>query len=77
MWTMSVGERISELRVARGMTQAELAEVAGITKQGISKIEGGDDPSLATLRLIAQALEAPDLLPKPEADAMRRATRAR
>jgi transcriptional regulator with XRE-family HTH domain len=69
---MSVGERISARRTELRMTQLELAEKTGLTKQGISKIEGGGDASLATLRKLAKVLDDPNLLPKPEADEMRR-----
>jgi transcriptional regulator with XRE-family HTH domain len=36
-----MGERIRQLRVARGMTQAQLAEKCGVTKSAVSQWESG------------------------------------
>ncbi|WP_432563602.1 helix-turn-helix domain-containing protein [Kineococcus sp. SYSU DK003] len=54
------GFRIRELRVARGLTIAALAEAAGVSAALISQVERGlADPSLATLRQVARALSVP------------------
>lgn len=37
-----MGNRIKELRVARGLTQPQLAKLAGTTKNQLAKLEGGD-----------------------------------
>ncbi|HEV7246585.1 MAG TPA: helix-turn-helix domain-containing protein [Shinella sp.] len=50
-----------QIRAARsmlGMTQAELAKVAGISTTGLNNIERGNaDPKASTLRAIQSALE--------------------
>ena len=38
---MSFGERIKQLRLTKGMLQADLAKAIGTTKQNISQIEAG------------------------------------
>lgn len=38
---MSVGERISELRKSRNMSQTELAKAMDISRQAVSKWESG------------------------------------
>ena len=63
-----VGERLEELRVARGWTQMQLAERAGLTDSAISMIENGVRwPRQDTLRKLATALgcEVADLLQVP------------
>jgi transcriptional regulator with XRE-family HTH domain len=53
-----VRRRIRELRRARGLTQEELCESAGISIDAISRIEGGSRaPTLPTLERIARALQ--------------------
>ncbi len=57
--------KITRVRKAKGITQAELAERCGTTQQQIARIENGSvDPRLSTLRRVADALdcELPDLL---------------
>lgn len=55
---MTLGERIRELRKARGMTQQELAQRLHTTKQTIGKYEQGIVTNLPLLRIdeLAQAL---------------------
>jgi DNA-binding XRE family transcriptional regulator len=50
--------RLKALREATGMTQAALAEAAGLHLSVVFKIEQGirDDPSWATVRALAKAL---------------------
>ncbi len=38
-----LGRRIAELRVARGMTQAQLAERAEVTNKYIQRVEAGQE----------------------------------
>jgi molybdate-binding protein/transcriptional regulator with XRE-family HTH domain len=53
------GNRVKELREARGWSQAELAERTGISRTGVSAIEGGRSaPSVAAALAIASALQA-------------------
>ena len=56
---MSIGEKIRELRVAKLMTQAELAGTQ-ITRNMLSCIENGSaNPSLSTVLYIAGRLNVP------------------
>ncbi|MCD6404787.1 MAG: ImmA/IrrE family metallo-endopeptidase [Planctomycetes bacterium] len=54
---MSVGERLRQVRKARGLTLEKLGSQVGVTKQAISKYEKGlDMPGSNVLRRLAQAL---------------------
>jgi predicted transcriptional regulator len=56
---MITPQQIRGARAMLGLTQAELAERAGISKTGLNNIEsGGTDPKASTLRAIKAALEA-------------------
>ena len=62
---MTTGDRIREVREARGMTQQELALACGYTSRStINKIEkGAYETRLSTLQKIAKALNCdPDYL---------------
>jgi len=52
-----VGERIREVRLARGLTQGDLAERCGTSIAAISHIERGTKVPTTTLVRIADALE--------------------
>ena len=59
MKTADLGQQIKALRTKRSMTQAELAERAGVGWSLIAKVEGGKRmPSMSTLERIAAALGA-------------------
>jgi len=52
-----IGARIAELRRERGMSQAQLAEAAGLRQSNVSRIEAGKyATTLDILTNIAQAL---------------------
>lgn len=52
-----IGDRIRELRMARGMSQAELAERIGKRRSAIGNYESGArEPDLDTLDRLAEAL---------------------
>ena len=54
---MTIGERICEYRKRRGLTQAELAEILGITDKAVSKWERGiSSPDVSILSKLASAL---------------------
>lgn len=56
----SLGRRIGDLRYARGLTQAQIAESTGRSVQFIGNIErGASAPSVETIYLIAIALDIP------------------
>ncbi len=51
------GQKLRELREAAGLTQAELAERAGMNPFGVAKLEQGQrEPSWATVLALAGAL---------------------
>jgi transcriptional regulator with XRE-family HTH domain len=51
------GERLREARHKAGLTQAALAEAAGLTQQYVAKIEAGQiNPTLATMVAVARVL---------------------
>ncbi len=53
----SIGARIRQLREAAGLTQEELAAVAGIARVTLVRVEGGDQsPRYETLTSLAKAL---------------------
>jgi transcriptional regulator with XRE-family HTH domain len=68
-----LGERIERHRIEAGLTQAELAERAGIGKRTLERIEAGRGAELVTLIRILRSLNAlegfdrllPDLPPSP------------
>ncbi|MDG5490600.1 helix-turn-helix domain-containing protein [Psychroserpens sp. SPM9] len=51
------GKRIRSLRKDRGLSQSELGAKADMEKSAIQRIERGYNPTLKTLRKIAQGLE--------------------
>ena len=54
---MSLGRRIKETREAKGLSQADLAERAGVSQQMISKLERGKAARSGDLVSIAAALD--------------------
>jgi transcriptional regulator with XRE-family HTH domain len=55
-----VGERLNEFRTSVDLTVAELAEMAGVSKGMLSKIENSQaSPSLQTLAKLSKALHVP------------------
>jgi transcriptional regulator with XRE-family HTH domain len=55
--TITVGEKIRVFRVAKGMTQQELADASGVAYQNISQYERGvRTPKMSMVRKIAAAL---------------------
>jgi len=71
-----IGERLAALRRARGLTQTEAAERAGLSRNTLYRAEQGDNPTLHTvIRLLRTygrlpALEA--FIPEPEISPMAR-----
>jgi putative transcriptional regulator len=60
-----LGKRISRLRREKGLTQAQLSDLAEMEESAIRRVElGGTNPTLKTLLRIARGLETPikDLL---------------
>ena len=53
-----MGRRLKKLREDRDMSRAQLAELAGITREYVRRVEGGvQDPTVGTLQKIARALK--------------------
>ena len=53
------GYQIAQLRIQRGLTQAQLAEMVGTRQPSIARLENGNSiPSLSFLKRIADALDA-------------------
>jgi len=52
----TLGERISSTRLNRNLSQAELANKAGITRRALQKIESGNDFKMVTLIKILRSL---------------------
>ena len=53
---LHMGRKIERVRRLRGMTQTELGEVLGITKQGVSKMEQTEQLDDERLKSVADAL---------------------
>lgn len=57
---MSVAERLTELRKEKGLTQAELAELADVSRQAVSKWETGEKiPSSEKLIRLSEIFAVP------------------
>ncbi|WP_069769864.1 helix-turn-helix transcriptional regulator [Streptomyces sp. LUP30] len=56
----AIGDRIRDLRRARRLSQEKLAEIAGLDRQSVNRIEQGHQAALLDnlIRILA-ALEAP------------------
>jgi transcriptional regulator with XRE-family HTH domain len=53
-------ERLKEARLRRLLTQAELAERAGMTESTVNRIEQGlQTPRISSIRKLAHALDVP------------------
>jgi putative transcriptional regulator len=56
MEEIEIGNRLKLARVEKGLTQAELADLAGVTRQTIGLIEGGRyNPTLKLCLILARA----------------------
>ena len=53
------GYQIARLRIQRGLTQAQLAELVGTRQPSIARLESGQShPSLSFLQRVAEVLQA-------------------
>ena len=69
-----LGERLSRSRLGRNMTQAELADEAGVSKRTIERMEKGESVQLTSFVRILRALDLADkidvLIPEPSLSPM-------
>jgi transcriptional regulator with XRE-family HTH domain len=57
--SMEPGYQIARLRIQRGLTQAQLAELVGTRQPSIARLESGQShPSLSFLQRVAGVLQA-------------------
>ena len=54
---MSLMSELEAVRRKSGMTQADLAQAAGVSRMTVSRIEAGFDPRLSTLYELIRALD--------------------
>jgi transcriptional regulator with XRE-family HTH domain len=53
-----VGERLKALRIRRALTQEELAQRAGLSKNAVNRLEVDKaEPRMSSLRKLAKALD--------------------
>jgi transcriptional regulator with XRE-family HTH domain len=52
-----IGDRLERRRIEAGLTQAQLAEEAGVSKRTVERIEGGDSTDLVMLLRILRVLK--------------------
>lgn len=57
MTPREMGPRLKQIRAAKQLSQAALAQRAGLSREYVLRLEAGQqDPSLSTLTALAQAL---------------------
>ncbi len=59
-----VGAQARDYRIRKGLEQAEVAEIAGVSERTVRDLEQGAGSSLATLLRVMKALETLDNLDK-------------
>jgi DNA-binding XRE family transcriptional regulator len=59
---ISLLNELEAVRIQTGMTQADLASAAGVSRMTVSRIEAGYDPRLSTLYELIRALDMDVLL---------------
>jgi len=52
----ALGQRLAAVRIARQMTQAKLAEEAGLSKRTVERMEAGDSSQLSSLIRVLRVL---------------------
>jgi transcriptional regulator with XRE-family HTH domain len=52
----ALGERLTQLRITHGMTQAGLADAAGVAKRTVERVESGESVQLLTLVRLCRVL---------------------
>jgi transcriptional regulator with XRE-family HTH domain len=59
-WEAILGDQIRQVRIARNLDQAQLAELADVSVGAVSNLERGKGSSLRTLISVLRALERTD-----------------
>ncbi|MEL7601429.1 MAG: helix-turn-helix transcriptional regulator [Proteiniphilum sp.] len=54
--TLHIGRKIERIRRLRGMTQSDLGDILGVTKQAVSKMEQTEQMEDGKIKQIAEAL---------------------
>ena len=74
LYALDLGQRVKVLRCMRGLTQARLAEISGVSRSLISNLERNDyngsrsaDPTISTVYRLAAALYVPPAVLLPSA----------
>ncbi|WP_440903371.1 helix-turn-helix domain-containing protein [Catenovulum sp. SX2] len=64
---MQINQTIKHLRQQKGWTQAQLAEISGLSERTIQRLENGGEPSTESLTALAAVFETSlqDLKPQP------------
>lgn len=57
---MGQDKTVRGLREARGLTQRDVAQEAGIGERSVRRLECGDMPNVSTLRAVAKVLRVPE-----------------
>jgi len=65
---------VRKLRLKRGWSQSQLAEMAGVTSRTIQRIEQGHRPSMETCKALASVFEVDLSLLQPEDEQMQNET---
>ena len=61
-WEAAIGEQFRSLRLARGLDQAQLATLAGVSLGSVKSLEQGRGSTLKTIVRLARALDREDWL---------------
>lgn len=71
---IELGQRVAQLRLARNLTQAELAQQAGVSKHTVERLEAGESLQLTNLIRLCRALDLLEgfdaLIPAPKLSPM-------
>ncbi len=69
-----LGQRITQLRLARNLTQADIAQQAGVSKHTVERLEAGESLQLTNFIRLCRALELIEgfdlLIPTPKLSPM-------
>lgn len=61
-YVSDLGQRVSQIRLSRDITQADLAKEAGVSEKSVKRLEAGDNVSLDTFLRVLKALRLANAL---------------